>query len=418
MRKPGAKRIRPPDPPSTPLSAWLLQIVLPAAVLAMLVWAAYSNSFAGQFLLDDDDSIAYCPNITEPGFSGSWLRDVCAQMRPVADLTLIWNYSHSKLDRAAYHRTNLLIHIAAALTLFGLVRRTLLTPGLSAAGGRATPRWEPTAAVLALAAASIWAAHPLLTQAVTYVIQRTESLMGMFYLLTMYCALRGHNSRRRGLWYVAAIGACALGMGTKQVMVTAPIVVLLHQRVFAAPSFKEILRRSWPLYAGLAAAWLIMAALLITSSAGPTAGFGGQKLGPSPVQYAMTQLGVIVHYLVLALTLGRQSFHYDWPIATSIAQVWPQAAVIATLLVLMGLALWRRKEAGFAGAMFFLALAPSSSIMPIMDVAFEHRMYLSLAALAALVVIGGYFLIARLTPASARGAVLYAALGLAALAAG
>ena len=79
----------------------------------------------------------------------------------------------------SYHAGNLLIHLLAALTLFGIVRRTLLLPALR-------DRFGGASTGLAAAAALIWALHPLQTESVTYIVQRAESLMGLCYLLTLY----------------------------------------------------------------------------------------------------------------------------------------------------------------------------------------------------------------------------------------
>ena len=83
-----------------------------------------------------------------------------------------------------------------------------------------------------MAVALIWAVHPLLTESVTYLTQRTECLMGLFFLLTLYSAIRGASSGHPWRWYVTAIVTCAVGMGSKEVMATAPIVVLLYDRCF------------------------------------------------------------------------------------------------------------------------------------------------------------------------------------------
>src|SRR5690606_16385732 len=123
----------------------------------------------------------------------------------------------------------------SALLLYGIVRRTLArapTPGTADLS-----RFHPVAASLAMATAALWALHPLLTQAVTYTVQRAESLMGFFYLLTLYAFLRGVDQRQAGQpvaarrWFALSVGACALGMGTKEVMATAPLLVLLYDRI-------------------------------------------------------------------------------------------------------------------------------------------------------------------------------------------
>ena len=111
----------------------------------------------------------------------------------------------------------------------------------------------------AFAIALIWTVHPLNTEAVNYVTQRTESLMALFYLSTLYCAIRAHERQRRGRWEAAAIAACALGMASKESMVTAPVAVLLYDRVFLFDSFREAVRARGRLYAGLAATWLLLA---------------------------------------------------------------------------------------------------------------------------------------------------------------
>src|SRR4030095_15544248 len=130
-------------------------------------------------------------------------------------------------DTFGYHAFNLVVHVAAALALYGLVRRTLLTEALRA-------RYADRADWLALAVATLWAVHPLQTAAVTYVIQRAESMMSLFYLLTLYCLVRGVASARPSAWYTAGVLACGLGAACKPVIATAPLLTLLYDRVFLA----------------------------------------------------------------------------------------------------------------------------------------------------------------------------------------
>src|SRR5208337_2368430 len=114
------------------------------------------------------------------------------------NLSLALNYAVSGFDVRGYHVTNLAIHLAAALLLFGIVRRTATT----FQGSRPEPTTPPAATPIALAVALLWAVHPLQTESVTYVVQRAESLMGLFYLLTLYCFLRGvePGGRSQTLW--------------------------------------------------------------------------------------------------------------------------------------------------------------------------------------------------------------------------
>jgi hypothetical protein len=195
---------------STALANWLLPLLLIGIGLA-----AYFNSFAGSFLLDDKLRIIDNPQIRH-------LRPLWAVMaqstRPILELSLALNYAVGGLNPWSYHAFNLAVHVFAGLLLFGIVRRMLESDSLRAPYG-AVSRW------LSIAVAEIWLVHPLQTESVTYIIQRAESLMGLLFLMTMYCGIRACGSPNPRRWTIAAVIACAIGMGTKEVMVSAPIDV-------------------------------------------------------------------------------------------------------------------------------------------------------------------------------------------------
>jgi Flp pilus assembly protein TadD len=354
----------------------------------------YHGSFSGAFLLDDFYRITENQQIRR--LWPPW--DVVARSsRPVVDLSLAVNYALGGLTLWGYHAFNLAVHLLAGLTLFGVVRRTLESRMLRDRYGRAGS-W------LALAIALIWLVHPLQTESVTYVIQRGESLMGLFYLLTLYCGIRGFESPHARLWFTASVGACALGMGSKEVMVTAPIMVLLYDRIFISASCGEIARRRWRFYLGLASTWGLLAALVATSRPEDSAGLTGTL---TPWSYAAAQLGIVVHYLRLSVWPHPLVFDYTWRLPESPFAVLPWAVMLGSLVGATLLALWRLPGAGVWGVWIFLILAPTSSIFPIADLAFEHRMYLSLAGVVALVVMGAHeavgFLLRRLeTPDALR----------------
>ena len=366
--------------------------MLALLVIALAALAAYCDSFAGPLILDDPIWIKDNPSIRHlvpiwPVLFPPNAEEIGG--RPVVSLTLAVNYALGGTNVWGYHAVNLVIHVLAAWILFGTVRRTLTLPCLREQFGSA-------ATLLALIVALLWTLHPLQTAAVTYVIQRTEALMGLFYLLTLYCVIRGTISTKRRLsWYAAATVSCLLGMATKEVMVTAPAIVLLYDRTFLAGSFREAWRRRHGLYLALAATWGVVAALLIsTGFHGGATGFAVDKF--TWWSYALTQPGVIVHYLRLAFWPASLCLDYRWPAARSIGDMLVPLIVLIGLLVLTVWALVKRPAWGFLGAWCFVILAPTSSFVPIQDIAFEHRMYLSLAALVAAVVVGGRMAFERL----------------------
>ena len=358
--------------------------------------AVYFNSFAGVFMFDDVtfEDYAAIPDLSALGGV------IKATRRPVVAVTLAINHLIGGLhDLWGYHALNLAVHILAALTLYGVVRRTLLLEYFQR-------RFDATAHWFGLGVALLWLVHPLQTESVTYIVQRAESIMGLFYLLTLYCVIRGATASRGRWWYLAAVLSCALGMGSKAILVTGPVVVLLFDWVFLEKPFGRALRSRWPLYLGLAMTWLVLVetrvlkGVLSSDMKGPaTVGFSYKGISPS--DYARTQPQVVLHYLRLGVWPDGLCLDYIWPVAKSTVDYVPQALLLAGLAACTVWGLLRRSWLGFVGAWFFVILSPTSSIVPIKDPAFEHRMYLPLAAQIVLFVFAGRSILRRIFGASA-----------------
>lgn len=396
----------------------LASTLLLAIVLAVVAGWTYSTSFQGVFVLDDKFGIADNPNVKSLWpltRAMSAPPELPVSGRPTASLTLAINYALAPADARdvmspggpgappdiaerflrnvwGYHFLNLTAHVLAALALFGVVRRTLLSD-------RLRPRFAAASTSLSFVVSLIWLVHPLLTDAVTYVVQRTEVLMGLFYLLTLYCAIRagerGAHVTRRGWWIAAAIVACSLGMGSKQTMVSAPLIVWLWYWIFGPETRSDGLtsqeqRFRWGLHSGLAATWAILAVLVALERWPHSVGF--DREGWTPWTYLLTQTGVIVHYVRLSLVPSPLVLDYDgWPMARSVLEVAPYAALLILGLAATIFAIVRRHPWGFLGGWFFAILAPSSSVLPLAtEVAAERRMYLPLAALVVVAVVGTY----------------------------
>ena len=183
----GAPTIKPnrDAEPVSPSSRW--DILLSGGIIAFAALVAYHNCFTVPFILDDVPSVIENPKIRHLWPIGDALSPSKVSLvggRPLVNLSFTLNYALGAWNVWGYHALNLAIHVLAGLTLFGIVRRTLLLPSLR-------ERFSPSAVRLALAVAVLWTVHPLQTEAVTYISQRCESLMGLFYLQTLYCFVRG-----------------------------------------------------------------------------------------------------------------------------------------------------------------------------------------------------------------------------------
>jgi protein O-mannosyl-transferase len=358
---------------------------LAAAALAALVAIVYARTFSAPFVFDDLTAIrdnATIRHLWPPGAVLSPPISTTAGGRPVVNLTLALNYSVSGLDPWSYHALNLLIHAGVGLLLFGIVRQTL-----ARLASRGSPAQSET--WLALTATALWLLHPLQTESVTYVIQRAESLMAFFYLLTLYAFIRSLASSVPRCWLGFSFASCLLGMATKEVMVSAPLVVFLYSRTFVTGSMREAWRRHGGFVVALAGTWLLLGWLVLgTQGRGGSAGFNA---GVTPWSYALTQCGALVHYVALACWPHPLILDYGTDLVTRVSDAALPAAAVIAALAATGWALVRRPAVGFAGVWFFALLAPTSSFVPVATQSIaEHRMYLPLAALVVTAVVGAH----------------------------
>lgn len=374
--------IQGPPPSLATVVAPLLPWTLAPLLIVAAICAAYAGALTTPFLFDDTSILE-----TRELRTLSW-GTVSGTTRPLVQLSLTLNWLAGGPNVVGYHLFNVAVHALAALTLFGLVARTLEL-------GRLAGRWRVAARPLALVVSLLFAVHPLQTQSVTYVVQRAESLMALCYLLTLYAMVRGAGSSHPARWYGASAVACALGMLMKPVMVTAPVTALCYDAVFLAGSWTGAWRRRRALHVALMASWLLLVVLLTgENESAATAGFTTREITLG--DYAGSQPEIVLRYLRLVFWPHGLVLDYGWPPAAGFRGV---VLPTCTLGLAVVLALWvvrRSRELGALVLAFLLILAPSSSLIPIKDLAFEHRMYLPLAPVLMLVVAGTWMAIQRL----------------------
>lgn len=361
-------------------------IWLVAFGLLIAVAAIYANSWRDAFVFDDIPSIPDNPTLrhlwplTGPLSPPAHGQTVTG--RPVLNLSLAVNYVLTGESPGAFRMTNVAIHFLAGLLVFGLARRTLVR--LRACGSAAVPVPAdafPVAATIAM----VWLLHPLQTAAVTYIVQRAESLMALWYLLTLYAFVRGIESPHRRWWFAAGWLACALGMATKEVMVSAPLIVLLYDRLVLAESWREIWRNRRWFYGALASTWVLLGWLVVQAGL-DRGGSTGVAHGITATAYWLTQFPAIAKYAGLVLwphplvfDYGAQWVYGGWKIAAAAAAV--LALVAATIVGLR-----RGSILGFLGTWSFAVLAPSSGFPGTRQTMAEHRPYLALVPVIALLV--------------------------------
>ncbi len=376
-----------------------------ALLISAVVGAVYASALSAPLVFDDIPTIVdnasirhLWPPVGTPQQPGP-LRPA-AQLptsgRPLVNLSFALNYAIGGESPAGYRWVNVGLHISSALLLWGIVRRTLVLDYFKG-------RFSQVAGSLGLITALLWSVHPLLTDAVEYVTQRTELVMAICYLATLYASLRywaAETTRSRVVWLGCAALACAAGMASKEVMVSAPAVVLLFERTFVSGSFRQALKKSWRLYVALCLGWGVLLALNLGGPRTESTGFGHQVTAFS---WWLTQTRVLVLYFQLCVWPWPLAIYHHVPLVETVGAAAPWLIPVALLAIGTIVLVWRRTAVGFVLATVFAILSPTLVVPVITEVAAERRMYLPLAALMSLAVVAMYCMAQRIVGDRAVG---------------
>ncbi len=358
--------------------------------IIFLGFAVYSNTFNSPFHLDDNHAIVKNTAIKDiTDIKTIW------NIQPTRFLTFFTfalNYHFHGLAVVGYHIVNIIIHIAASIFLYFLVLLTLQSPVLR------NEAVSNHSNLIAAFTALLFLVHPVQTQAVTYIVQRLASMAALFYIgsLTLYAKARltTANPSKRILWYVLFVIITIASFFTKETSFTLPLMLILYEVAF----FQKKPVLNWQKVSTSIMFIAVIAALLLYMKPD----FGGLSLHETRggiieltrVQYMITQLSVITTYFRLMLIPVNQNLDYDYPVFNSLfnADIILSIIVLGTITVLAILLYKKQRIISFGIIWVFVTLLPESSIIPISDVIFEHRMYLPMAGFSMAFVAGIYCL--------------------------
>jgi tetratricopeptide (TPR) repeat protein len=306
----------------------------------------------------------------------------------VGYFTFALNYLLHGADVAGYHIVNLIIHVLNALLVYGLVVLSFRTPLLQRSS------LKHRAGTIALFSALLFAGHPVQTEAVTYIVQRFASLATLFYLVSLaayiksrLAGLENRSKWKTPAWYAVSLVSAVLAMKTKEIAFTLPVVITLYEFLFFEGTIKKRILLLLP---------LLLTMVIIPMSLLGTARPLGEMINDvseatrvqtdvTRMEYLFTEFTVIVTYLRLLFLPYNQNLDYDYPLFQSFFAT--EVVLSFLLLVLIFGAgiylLYRDRRSPGAGRLmafgilwFFITLSVESSVIPIVDVIFEHRLYL------------------------------------------
>lgn len=348
------------------------------ALIFILGFLIYGNVLHGEFQFDDKSFIVQNKNIKDiSDIPAIWKADRFPS-RFLTFLTFAANFHFNGLDTFGYHLVNVLIHLINAFVVFCCARLILSSTNVRAMFD-ARRAWA-----VALVTALIFLAHPLQTQAVSYISQRFASVATLFYLLSFYFFVKGRmDSNNRMLFVVSALSA-VLAMLSKEISFTLPFMLIMadYCLVLSEEKRKEFKQGvPWPYVFMLT--FLLITPLLLKFNyqfvflAFRQAGNADEGVVNS-LTYLLTQFHVIPFYMWLFIFPWVLNLDYEFPLSTNFFEPGTIFGVvfIALLLFLASRAVRRHAIYAFCLFWFFISLIVEASILPIPHVIFEHRMYL------------------------------------------
>ncbi|MCG6534800.1 MAG: tetratricopeptide repeat protein [Syntrophales bacterium LBB04] len=390
-----SERLKRPD-----YSGFLEKNIVHVLLITVIALLAYSNTFNTPFQLDDTSQIV--ENNLLGNLDNFILNTKGYNYNPsrfIGYLTFALNYYVGGFSVTGYHIVNIAIHIANALLVYALVLLTFKTPVMR----QSTDPDSRVPVLIALFSALLFVSHPLQIQAVTYIVQRLTSLATLFYLLSsvMYVKARLtlRQNKARLIFYSLSFLCAVCAMKTKEIAFTLPATVVLYEFMF----FKASIKKRLPLLLVVMLTLAIIPLSLMHSDkpSGEVLSVLNERIGVqtdiSRWEYLVTQMCVIVTYLRLVFVPINQNVDYDYPIYGSLLTP-PVFLSFLLLLAIAGFAIYllyvsRQRDPhpssraacyrfiSFGIFWFFITLSVQSSIVPIVDVIFEHRVYLPLAGL-------------------------------------
>lgn len=372
--------VKPRDPffnrfPSLPLLLSFLLVAIFGVIL-------YSNTFHVPFYFDDYDSIIDNPVVKNLQNYSHLPSLFNFNDRYLSYLTLALNYHFSALNPFGYHLVNIVIHVFSSLLVILLFRTLTETPILSGMFD------EKSKLYAGLFAGLIFAAHPIQTQTVTYIVQRMTSMASLFYLAAAITYLKaritwasGDGSKTRRIFLVVLFSLLCLlfflcGIWSKQIVISLPLSFILFEFLFLlnrdGKSSKTVIIIISAAFSAAAAGYILLFGLPVEAD------------NISRTSYFITEINVLVDYLKMLFIPISQNIDYAFPLSDSFFKLRTMIDLLLLLALLYAAFILRKNQPiiSFAIIWFFITLSVESSIIPIRDVKIEHRLYLPMAGFA------------------------------------
>lgn len=337
-------------------------------VIAILSFIIYSNSFQSSFHFDDIYYIINNDFIKELDHFNNleyWFR---VNQRPLPTWSFALNYNLHGLSVSGYHIVNLLLHLITGIVVF-LLSKQILSFVYKETSDR--KKYQ----IISLFIALVFISHPVQTQTVNYIVQRMTLFAGLFYFLSVYYYLKARvsqlsNKKSQSIaYYALTLISMYFALISKQNTATIPLIFLLLEILFIRDSSGKVNKP----YIIIGSSLLILSGLIVI--------FGGYLPSEndfiSREAYFATQLKVIFLYIKTLIYPFSLNLDPAITISEPVFLFKELLLLVAHVLILiLGIVSYRKNKLITLGIFwFYITLLVESSIIPIRDVAFDHRLY-------------------------------------------
>ena len=346
-------------------------------ILFVLLLAAYSNSFHTPWHFDDFDNITTNPSVHIRALTGSEFKKTFHTRgffaRPVAYFSFGVNYYFGGESVLGYHVVNFIIHVLSSFFLFLLISETLRLPLLRDCYGK-------DAFLISLLATVLWAINPVHVTSVTYIVQRMSSMAGLFFILAMYCYIKGRTSlepSRAVLFYILCAFAFLLSFGSKENALVLPLVLFLYDLLLIQGASNDNIKRGLKIIA-LPCLLILGLGLIYRDYSALLQGYDTRPF--TLIERLLTQPRVILFYVSLLIypVPSRLMLLYDIDVSKSFFDPWTTLPAMVGLLLIVAFALVKARQwplVSFCVLFFFINHAIEGSFLPL-ELIYEHRNYI------------------------------------------
>ena len=292
--------------------------------------------------------------------------------RSILLFTFSVNHAIGQLDVFGYHLINLMLHLCVGIMLYFLTMELLTIEN---------PALTQTFQRLPLAVSLIHIFNPINVESVTYLSSRSSVLVTLFYLSSFYLFIRFVNSKEKkkkwkNIHYpIVIFFLFYLGLGTKEIIVTLPIIAVLYLWVHSSTkNFHKFLPELAVILISLIIYLLyryVQMGNLLVIKTDPYSYMIDRSL------YILTQIKVVISYYFVKLIFPiNLNFEPDIRLVSGFLDWEWVVSLIIGVCIAIGIFYQKSILLKCAFIWALITILPTSSIIPLKQIATEHRTYL------------------------------------------